>query len=196
MSRKDELFESESGLISIAGGKLTGYRKMAEKVVNRVAKKFKTQQNRDFEVCKTDKIQLSGGPFNGVTEVKNYKETICERVRDLGLSDYYTRYLIANYGRQTDSILNLLPQSQPLPQPQSLLQAELQFCLNNELIFKPLDFFNRRTGRLYFHIQSIEPSLNVILKDFQTYFNWDDNQLQKERAEVLSAIQDVSTFEE
>ncbi|MDX1667761.1 MAG: glycerol-3-phosphate dehydrogenase/oxidase, partial [Saprospiraceae bacterium] len=32
MSRKDEIFESKSGLISIAGGKLTGYRKMAERV--------------------------------------------------------------------------------------------------------------------------------------------------------------------
>ena len=30
LSRKDEIFVSEEGLISIAGGKLTGYRKMAE----------------------------------------------------------------------------------------------------------------------------------------------------------------------
>jgi len=188
MSRKDELFESESGLISIAGGKLTGYRKMAEKVVNRVAKKFKTQHNRDFEVCKTDKIQLCGGPFNGAAEVRDYKETICQRIRDLGLSDYYTHYLVANYGKQTDTILNLLPQSP------SLLQAELHFCLHNELVFKPLDFFNRRTGRLYFNIQSIEPALDIILKDFQLYFNWDDNRLAQERVEVLEAIGEVSTF--
>src|SRR5687767_10228842 len=39
LSRKDEIFESATGLISIAGGKLTGYRKMAERVVNLVIKK-------------------------------------------------------------------------------------------------------------------------------------------------------------
>ena len=39
LSRKDEIFTSDTGLISIAGGKLTGYRKMAERVVNRIAKK-------------------------------------------------------------------------------------------------------------------------------------------------------------
>ncbi|HNP79198.1 MAG TPA: glycerol-3-phosphate dehydrogenase/oxidase, partial [Cyclobacteriaceae bacterium] len=39
LSRKDEIFESESGLISIAGGKLTGYRKMAERVVDLLARK-------------------------------------------------------------------------------------------------------------------------------------------------------------
>ena len=33
LSRKDEIFYSKSGLVSIAGGKLTGYRKMSEKVV-------------------------------------------------------------------------------------------------------------------------------------------------------------------
>ena len=31
ISRKDEIWQSESGVITIAGGKLTGYRKMAEK---------------------------------------------------------------------------------------------------------------------------------------------------------------------
>lgn len=38
LSRKDEIFIADSGLISIAGGKLTGYRKMAEKVVNKIVK--------------------------------------------------------------------------------------------------------------------------------------------------------------
>ena len=34
ISRKDEIWQSEHGLITIAGGKLTGYRKMAEKIVD------------------------------------------------------------------------------------------------------------------------------------------------------------------
>ena len=38
ISRKDEIWESKSGLITIAGGKLTGYRKMAENVVNRIVR--------------------------------------------------------------------------------------------------------------------------------------------------------------
>ena len=39
LSRKDEIFVSDTKLISIAGGKLTGYRKMAERIVDLVAKK-------------------------------------------------------------------------------------------------------------------------------------------------------------
>jgi glycerol-3-phosphate dehydrogenase len=45
LSRKDEIFVSDTELISIAGGKLTGYRKMAERIVDLVVKKY----NRRYE---------------------------------------------------------------------------------------------------------------------------------------------------
>ncbi|MFN7119312.1 MAG: glycerol-3-phosphate dehydrogenase/oxidase [Saprospiraceae bacterium] len=201
MSRKDEIFESASGLISIAGGKLTGYRKMAEKVVNRVADKFAKQHGRNFEPCKTKAIKLGGAPFEHTTEVIAYKDKICQQIRELGLPDYYTQYLVANYGKQTDLILNLLNNNYSNDiyaasntQEQLLIRAELQFCLDNELVFKPMDFFNRRTGRLYFNIQSIEPNLDIILQDFKMYFGWNDSQMQEEKAQVQAAIQEVSIF--
>ena len=40
ISRKDEIFISDDGIISIAGGKLTGYRKMAERVLKQISKKL------------------------------------------------------------------------------------------------------------------------------------------------------------
>ena len=40
LSRKDEIFKADSGMISIAGGKLTGYRTMARKVVDLVMNKL------------------------------------------------------------------------------------------------------------------------------------------------------------
>src|SRR5699024_1482267 len=43
ISRKDEIFISDSGLISMAGGKLTGYRKMAEQAVDTVTKQLKEE---------------------------------------------------------------------------------------------------------------------------------------------------------
>src|SRR5690625_4173896 len=45
ISRKDEIFISDSGLISMAGGKLTGYRKMAEEAVDTVVKQFKEEND-------------------------------------------------------------------------------------------------------------------------------------------------------
>ena len=55
LSRKDEVFTSKSGLLSIAGGKLTGYRKMAERIVDTVAEKLPGSLQALFT---TDKIVL------------------------------------------------------------------------------------------------------------------------------------------
>ncbi|MEJ2163286.1 MAG: glycerol-3-phosphate dehydrogenase/oxidase, partial [Robiginitalea sp.] len=46
LSRKDEVFTSDTGLISIAGGKLTGYRKMAERAVNKISRLLEEEENR------------------------------------------------------------------------------------------------------------------------------------------------------
>ena len=48
VSRKDEIWESEKGLITIAGGKLTGYRKMAETVVDKVVEQLSHEEIRHF----------------------------------------------------------------------------------------------------------------------------------------------------
>lgn len=53
ISRKDEIWTSDSGLITIAGGKLTGYRKMAEHIVDLVRDRLKEEGEKDFGPCKT-----------------------------------------------------------------------------------------------------------------------------------------------
>ena len=61
ISRKDELFISDSGLITIAGGKLTGYRKMAQHVIDYLAKQIKQSGGATIPGCTTEGVVLSGG---------------------------------------------------------------------------------------------------------------------------------------
>ena len=86
LSRKDELFESPSGLISIAGGKLTGYRKMAERVVDLVMKRSR----KTWAPCMTDKVVLAGGECSRA-ELSDEIERISgeEQSRLSHLVDYY-----------------------------------------------------------------------------------------------------------
>jgi glycerol-3-phosphate dehydrogenase len=51
LSRKDEIFVSASGLLSMAGGKLTGFRKMAERVVDMVAADLSKSLHKKFAPC-------------------------------------------------------------------------------------------------------------------------------------------------
>ena len=68
----------------------------------------------------------------------------------------YSEYLVSSYGRQSDDILGYYDQKVKDPNV-ALMLAELEFSLENEATFTLLDFFERRTGRLYFHISSINP---------------------------------------
>jgi Glycerol-3-phosphate dehydrogenase len=70
LSRKDEIFVSDTELISIAGGKLTGYRKMAERIVDLVTKKYERRFDKTFGDIKTKEIVLSGGTFNWLRRSK------------------------------------------------------------------------------------------------------------------------------
>ena len=94
VSRKDEIFESESGLLSIAGGKLTGYRKMAERIINKIAKKEEKKDNK-LKPCATDKVILTGGPFENGKKVDEYTSDIFKKHYCFSFSIYRTfRYHI------------------------------------------------------------------------------------------------------
>lgn len=74
ISRKDEIFVSDSQLISIAGGKLTGYRKMAESIVDLVASQWKAENGRKLPESKTKKMPLAGGEVGGSKGFKQFKK--------------------------------------------------------------------------------------------------------------------------
>src|SRR5699024_9495459 len=65
ISRKDEVFVSDSGLYSIAGGKLTGYRKMAEEVMDRIVTELNDSERTQYGSSKTISLPISGGDVGG-----------------------------------------------------------------------------------------------------------------------------------
>jgi glycerol-3-phosphate dehydrogenase len=194
LSRKDEIFVSESELISIAGGKLTGYRKMAERIVDLVCKKYKNKYDKKFKEIETHNIALSGGKFENFKEVLTYKNKIFEKLKSFGFSKIDTDYLVHNYGKQTDVILKKFEELTEINPKIRLAKAELWFCLQYEMVQTPLDFFIRRTGRMYFDIESVRTLKETILNEFTSIFNWDTQIIEKYRKELEIAIANANTF--
>ena len=186
LSRKDEVFVSDSGLISIAGGKLTGYRKMAERITDLVCKKYKRRLDGTFDSVKTEGIVLVGGPFKNYKSVLTYQKKIAKQIKPFGFSEIDAAYLIQNYGKQTNVILKHFETLKTGKPDVNLALAELDFCIKNEMTIKPLDFFIRRTGRFYFDIKSVSDLKEPILKAFANYFNWKADRLKSEK-EILEA---------
>jgi glycerol-3-phosphate dehydrogenase len=161
LSRKDEIFVWTSGLISMAGGKLTGYRKMAERVVDMVVEE--NFSDRNLKSCYTQEIPITENPFKSYAEVKRYQEEVVNKLKPFQL-EWRAAYLVANYGRQTDEILVKVNQSGNISD-ESLLLAELEFCLEKEMVVKPEDFLNRRTGMDYFDRARLN-KFQAIVRDY------------------------------
>ncbi len=193
LSRKDEIFTSDTGLISIAGGKLTGYRKMAERVVNRITKQME-EEGLKVAPCSTDKIPLCGSDFKKFKHVKKYIAEVYNRIKEDGFTEYDAWFLVTNYGKQTELILQSYQEIQEGDAHLKMIRAELKFGIDYEMVLNPMDFFIRRTGRLYFDIDSIRTYLEPLLDDFKTTFGYDDAKLLEFKEKMNHELEIHSNF--
>ena len=159
MSRKDEVFIAPSGIISIAGGKLTGFRKMAERVVNIVEQR------------------LFGKKTPCLTAYHSFKS---KSFTSPSVSTYHN----FTYGTAAESILGQLD-----PGSEDALIQEYIYCIDEECCINPLDYFLRRSGKMYFNISAVEQELELCLKTFKNYLNWTDKQTEQARKNVLESIE-------
>lgn len=194
LSRKDEIFTSDTGLISMAGGKLTGYRKMAERVVNLVARKMKEDYDQEIGESKTTEIPLCGTDFKKFKHVIKYIEEVYERIELDGFSEYDAWFLVTNYGKQTDMILKNYELLKDKDVHVRMAKAELQFGIDYEMVTNPMDFFIRRTGRLYFDIHSVRSLLEPILNEFVRICNTDKDQIALWRSTLEKELEEHSNF--
>lgn len=194
LSRKDEIFTSDTGLISMAGGKLTGYRKMAERAVNLIARKLEEEEGLPYVECSTEEIPLCGNGFKKFKHVKKYIDAVYSQLKNDGFEPYDAWYLVTTYGKQVEKILQYYKQ---FPEEDILIRlakAELHFCIRYEMTTTPIDYFVRRTGRLYFDIESIAHLQEAILNEFKTVFELDAKQIASYKNELEALIKDHSDF--
>lgn len=182
MSRKDEIFESDSGLLSIAGGKLTGYRKMSERIMDKVVDRL----GRGGET-KTKTLALGGNGFENFQAVIEYRSEIGDILNEKDLPQYRAGYLVHLYGKQAETILRMAP-----PEGSAELRlaiAELLFAIENEQVMTLEDWAIRRTGRMYFD----KTVLDQLLPQLSQVFGEMTDQSEADRAAALITLQKLST---
>ncbi|MBC7451635.1 MAG: glycerol-3-phosphate dehydrogenase/oxidase, partial [Cytophagales bacterium] len=166
---------SPTGLITIAGGKLTGYRKMAERVTDIVASRFAKQYT--IGSCHTDTLILKGG---NLKEAGGLRSFIMQKTAELalyGITEDTAVRLIRLYGTQTYQYIKELENIHPglmgvqLP---DWLKAQLQYTIKHELVCKPDDFIIRRTADFYFRRADVVAYSAELLKAMSILLQWND----------------------
>ncbi|KIL42286.1 glycerol-3-phosphate dehydrogenase [Gordoniibacillus kamchatkensis] len=158
VSRRDEIFVSPSGLVTIAGGKLTGYRKMGEQIVDLLARKLSEQGGAAFPASRTRTMPISGGDVGGPEGYETFVARATEDGVRQGLPREAAQRLARRYGSNAPRIFELAAEHGNAASGYGLpveIYAELLYAIRQEMAAKPVDFLIRRTGALFFDIASV-----------------------------------------
>jgi glycerol-3-phosphate dehydrogenase len=140
LSREHAVSQSVSGLITVAGGKYTTYRVMAEDVVDMAAHGL----DQKVPKCCTTEIPLVGAA--GYRAYWNRRETIAE---ESGLHVQVIEHLLGRYGGEINALLELIRDSPSLGEPiegaPTYLTAEIHYATSNEGALHLDDVLTRRT---------------------------------------------------
>ncbi|WP_324636005.1 glycerol-3-phosphate dehydrogenase [Bacillus velezensis] len=194
ISRKDEIWTSQSGLITIAGGKLTGYRKMAEHIVDLVRDRLKEEGGQDFDGCKTKTMPISGGHVGGSKNFESFVEAKTKDGLKIGLSQETAKQLAIRYGSNVENVFSriegLKDEAEKRQIPVHIL-AEAAYSIEEEMAATPADFFVRRTGRLFFDIKWVQTYKTAVIDYMSDRFQWNDETKEKHTEWLNTLLHDA-----
>lgn len=188
LSRKDEIFVSDRGLISIAGGKLTGYRKMAKRIVDLVQKK---DEELIKSKCKTKRHPLHADPLASYQEFRQYYTRLWKEVTLSTVKEFDCWYLTSTYGRNAGVILQNALFFSDLSTEKAIIKSEIEFTIDYESAIYPDDYFNRRSGKIYFNVESVQENFDFIISEFASHFDWSDKETKEHHTRCRELVDDA-----
>ena len=141
-SREFQLYWSPSGLLSVAGGKYTTYRRMAEVITDAAASRLGCRRPSG-----TRKFRLDGAPQEPWAEFEPAAvSALCSRY---GLDRHSAQHLVHRYGRRAPDVAAYLAQDPSLAElvlaAEPDLRVEFLYQREHEMAICPVDHFLRRT---------------------------------------------------
>lgn len=153
LSRSHSVLQSPSGLVSIVGGKLTTYRRMAQDTVDVLSHRDSTKP-----VHPTTDLPLQGSAGWPVKQKK-----LQQRATTLGLDKEVIEHLSRNYGSEAETILDLVAEDSSLGtqliDELPYLRAEVIYACRHEMAMTPYDVLARRTS---ITLEDYQRGLNVV----------------------------------
>jgi glycerol-3-phosphate dehydrogenase len=160
LSRSHKIIVSETGLISITGGKWTTYRKIAEEIVNKAITVHQLPNNK----CVTEHLAIHGNKKNSAVDLENH---------------------LFIYGTDATAILQL-QESEPklkekLHPDYNYTLAEVVWAIREEMATTVEDILARRVRLLFLDarvaIACAEKVARLLAKELEHNEEWIQNQL-------------------
>ncbi|HEY1559520.1 MAG TPA: glycerol-3-phosphate dehydrogenase/oxidase [Caulobacteraceae bacterium] len=155
ISRRDEVWTGPAGVISIAGGKLTAYRRMAQRVTDKV----QTALGHKPSPCVTAREPLPGG--------ETAPDIIRQELARGGVSGVAADRLIGLYGAAAPGLTGGVA-------------VEAQHAVLNEGALRLEDYWVRRSGRAWFDDDGGLAALEPAARAMAPLLGWGERRLTAE----------------
>ena len=185
VSREHQILIGEDGLITIAGGKLTTYRKMAKECVDIAVNLLKLTGKlpEDIHSGQTFKFPLPGAV--GWPEDDDHDKVAADLVAacDCGLPAEVSRHLVDTYGMRALELAKLCAADPSLMEPivpgRVEIMAQVDFGVREELAASVSDIMIRRTQIFFRDFKQGLGSLDKVALRLAHLIGWSDEEKQK-----------------
>ena len=175
VSREEVILESASGLLTVAGGKLTTHREIAEKLVTRLTRKL----DHPTTGCATAVTPLPGARFGDASGAD------CEALDALPRTTRET--LATRYGTRAALPARLAAADRALAAPIAtgcpVVGAEVIHAVRNEMALTLADFMVRRIGAVWQWPMEAEAAAPAVARLMAAELGWDRQRCGRELAE-------------
>lgn len=192
-SREHEILTSPTGVVTVAGGKLTTYRRMAAETVDAAVKVLeKHDAAPELKHCETGQRPLPGGV--GLNEPKAREELQARlKAATAPLDAEMVPHIFHSYGARATELLAIIADdstmAEPLVHGLPYLRAEVRFAAREEMVVHLEDFMVRRTHLLYVAPRQGRDAARAIAADLAVELGWDDARTEAE----LQAYDDLAS---
>ena len=195
VSRRDEIFVSPSGLVTIAGGKLTGYRKMAETVVDRLAARLAASGAGPFGPCVTRALPISGGDVGGSAGWAAFAQARTVEAQAAGLPLDAAARIARRYGSNAPEVLQYANDGRSADARAGLprdVYGMLMYAIEREMALTPADFWVRRTGDLYFDIARVRKWGDASVEAMARKLGYSPEEKRRAKAELDRLVREAT----
>nr|BBH93553.1 glycerol-3-phosphate dehydrogenase [Thermogemmatispora argillosa] len=190
LSRTHAVLENEAGLVTIVGGKLTTYRRMAQDTVDRLDERDGRQPRHP-----TLRLRLAGSEDWSLA-----RPELEQRAAAAGLASDITAHLLQSYGTETRAILQLIADDPTLAQrlvaDLPYIRAEVIYACRHEMAMTPADVLARRTSLILEDRRRGLEALEAVAALMAPELGWSPEQMQRLKAAYRQEVERQLAAEE
>ncbi len=175
LSRRHQVTVSREGLVTVTGGKLTTYRKMAEDAVDAAVR----VAGVDARPCRTRRLKLRGAAGSDLSSTAK------------GFEPWLLAHLEARYGSEAGAVLRLVRERPELAEPLvaglPYIAAEAVFAVRYEMARELEDVLARRTRALLLDARATREGAPRVAELVGDELGWDTGK-RRHAADAFDAL--------